>query len=125
MSEPTAQGKKFFQHSRQEIMKKFEKLRQSQRRLYADLANLEIQLQEHREVIRTLKSCNPSQKCFHSLSDILMGRNVQDMFPILLKEKDTLEKRLENLRKRIDEKSREVQDFQSTYNIRVISEQQT
>ncbi|GFR15524.1 uncharacterized protein TNCT_93291 [Trichonephila clavata] len=122
MSTETFQGKKFFQHSRQEIMKAFEKLRQVQRRLYAELANSEIQLHEYREVIKTLKSCHSAEKCFHSQSDILMEKTVQEMFPILVKEKDALEKQLENLRKLIDDKSREVQKFQDTYNIRVITE---
>ncbi|GFW29137.1 hypothetical protein TNCV_2838771 [Trichonephila clavipes] len=48
MSSESAQGKKLFLHSRQEIMKAFEQLRQVQRRLYAELANLEIQLHEYR-----------------------------------------------------------------------------
>ncbi|GIY91437.1 uncharacterized protein CEXT_671621 [Caerostris extrusa] len=113
-----------------EVIKNFEKLRQAQKQLYAELLNVEVQLQEYKiyqnrmEVLKTLRSSDPAQKCFRLQSDVLVEKTVKDVFPAVVLEKEKMEKTLEELRVAIQEKSRVVQEYQSHHRIRVLLEQQ-
>ncbi|GBM46514.1 hypothetical protein AVEN_109511-1 [Araneus ventricosus] len=112
-------------YSRQEVKKKFELLRQTQRQLYAEMANAEVQLSDYREVLWALKNSDPAAKCFYSQPGVLVQRTVEEIFPIVVLDKEKLENEIEKLRLRIEEKSREVEQFRATFNIQFLSEEQS
>lgn len=105
--------------SRQEVISKFEKLRHEQRHLYAELADAEMELYEHREVIKVLRHANPSQTCYSLMSDVMIRRRLKDAFPVVLMQKERIENTIEKLNNLIQEKGKEVLELQTNYNIRV------
>ncbi|XP_055950583.1 prefoldin subunit 2-like isoform X2 [Argiope bruennichi] len=89
------------------------------------MANAEVQLSDHREVLKTLKNCDPAAKCFYTQSGVLLERTVKEIFPLVVMGKEKLEKEIENLRLRIEEKTREVDQFRITFNVQILSEEQS
>ncbi|XP_035220325.1 prefoldin subunit 2-like [Stegodyphus dumicola] len=105
--------------SKHEIISQFNKLRQEQRKLYAELADKEVNLQEYREVLKILKEVNPNRKCFRLSSGILLERSVHETYPSLLLQREMLEEQIEDLTARIVESTKVIQDFQLKYSVRI------
>ncbi|CAL1266648.1 unnamed protein product [Larinioides sclopetarius] len=89
------------------------------------MANAEVQLSDYREVLWALKNSDPDAKCFYSQPDVLVERTVKEIFPLVVLDKEKLENEIEKLRQRIEEKSREVEQFRTTFNIQLLSEEQS
>ncbi|XP_033641500.1 prefoldin subunit 2-like [Asterias rubens] len=107
----------------EQIVGKFNQLRQEQRSLMSKIAELEGDQNEHRLVIEALKDVNGERKCFRLVGGVLVERTVKDVTPALQHNKDQLGKLVEALTKQVEAKGKEINDFREKHNIRVKGEQ--
>lgn len=69
--------------SKEEILAGFQSLRQEQRQLANKITELELDLNEHKIVVETLKQVSGSRKCFRMVGGVLAERTVEDILPEL------------------------------------------
>ncbi|KAL1491823.1 hypothetical protein ABEB36_012360 [Hypothenemus hampei] len=102
----------------QEILTGFQALRSEQRNLSTKLSELEVDLNEHRLVIETLKNVNEDRKCFRLIGGILTERKVKDVLPVLITNSEKLKEYIEKLNEQITKKGQELNEYREKHNIR-------
>ncbi|CAG9769600.1 unnamed protein product [Ceutorhynchus assimilis] len=102
----------------QEILAGFQSLRTDQRFLTSKLAELELDQNEHKMVIETLKNVSQERKCFRFVGGVLTERKVKDVLPVLQSNSEKLKEIIEKLEERITNKGQEINEYREKYNIR-------
>ncbi|CAH0559216.1 unnamed protein product [Brassicogethes aeneus] len=102
----------------EEIMNGFQSLRAEQRTLTSKLSEFELDLNEHKMVIETLKNVNDDRKCFRLVGGVLTERKVKDVLPVLITNQEKLAEFIEKLNEQISKKGQEINDFREKHNIR-------
>ncbi|XP_066424252.1 prefoldin subunit 2 isoform X2 [Molothrus aeneus] len=69
--------------SAEQVVSRFNRLRQDQRGLASKAAELELELNEHTLVIETLREVDPTRKCFRMVGGVLVERTVKEVLPAL------------------------------------------
>ncbi|NXM23491.1 PFD2 protein, partial [Oxyruncus cristatus] len=69
--------------SPEQVVSRFNRLRQDQRGLASKAAELELELNEHSLVIETLREVDPTRKCFRMVGGVLVERTVKEVLPAL------------------------------------------
>jgi prefoldin subunit 2 len=105
----------------QEIIQKFNRLRQEVSSIMGKLNDLEADTAERDTVIKTLEPMEPSRKAFRLVHDVLVERTVGEVLPAIRKEKDRLEAVTQTFQKGYEQKKQELTDFQKKYKIKVKS----
>ena len=111
--------------SQEQIIMKFNQLRQEQRMLANKYTELEVEVSEHNAVIDTLKKVDGKRKCFRSVGGILVERTVQDVLPALENNKVQIQGVLERLEGQMKTKGEEIVKFKEDHNIRMKGERDT
>ncbi|XP_057672890.1 prefoldin subunit 2 [Diorhabda carinulata] len=102
----------------EEILAGFQNLRAEQRALSGKLSEFEVDLNEHRMVIETLKNVNEERKCFRLIGGILTERTVKDVLPALTTNQEKLKEIIEKLHEQISKKGQEINDYREKHNIK-------
>lgn len=97
--------------------RKVNALRQEQRELVNRLNDLESNLTETKLVAEALQQVDPSRKCYRSQGGILVEQKVEDVIPALEKSRDEIEKEVENTKKLITEKGKDILNFVNENNL--------
>ncbi|VVC91070.1 prefoldin subunit 2 [Leptidea sinapis] len=105
--------------SSEEIFAGFQTLRTEQRQLANKITELEMDLNEHKIVIETLETVEPSRKCFRMIGGVLVERTVADVLPQLQGNKERLPRALQALNEQLARKGQEINDYIEKYDIRV------
>ncbi|CAH2047599.1 unnamed protein product, partial [Iphiclides podalirius] len=103
----------------EEIFAGFQNLRSEQRQLASKISELEMDLNEHKIVIETLKAVEKTRKCFRMIGGILVERTVGDVLPELENNQERLPKAIQALNEQLTRKGQEINEYIETYDIRV------
>ncbi|CAG9787579.1 unnamed protein product [Diatraea saccharalis] len=117
MAKPAPKGGKT--KSSEEIFAGFQTLRSEQRQLANKISELEMDLNEHKIVIDTLKGVDGSRKCFRMVGGVLVERTVADVLPELEMNKERLPKALQALHEQLSRKGQEINEYIERHDIRV------
>ncbi|KAJ8974651.1 hypothetical protein NQ317_019888 [Molorchus minor] len=94
-----------------EILNGFQSLRAEQRALSGKLSEFELDLNEHKMVIETLKNVNEDRKCFRLIGGVLTERKVKDVLPVLITNQEKLREFIEKLNEQITKKGQEINEY--------------
>lgn len=83
------------------------------------IGELELQLDEHSLVIKTMDPMPADRKCFRLINGVLVERIVKEVLPALKTNKDGISSTIEQLTKQYKTKDKEFADFQKKNNIRI------
>lgn len=114
-SSSTAAGKK----SQEDIIAQFNKMRNEQRTLASKLSELQMDLNEHKLVLETLEKVSADRRCFRLIGGVLVERNVGQVAPALLNNKEKMSKLVETLEKQLTEKGKSINDYMVQNNIQI------
>ncbi|XP_042878335.1 prefoldin subunit 2-like [Penaeus japonicus] len=103
----------------EEIVQKFQQMRNEQRSLMAKITELEQDLNEHKVVIETLTEVSPERKCFRMVGGVLVERTVAEILPALTNNRDQLTKVIESLNDKLVAKGKEVNEYREKHGIRI------
>ncbi|KAK7086841.1 Prefoldin subunit 2 [Halocaridina rubra] len=103
----------------EEIVQKFQTLRNEQRSLMAKISELEQDLNEHKIVIETLQDVSPDRKCFRMVGGVLVERTVNEILPALTNNRDQLSKVIDSLNEKLVNKGKEVNEYKEKHGIRI------
>ncbi|KAK4309281.1 hypothetical protein Pmani_019093 [Petrolisthes manimaculis] len=103
----------------EEIVQKFQQLRNEQRSLMAKISELEQDLNEHKIVIETLQDVSPERKCFRMVGGVLVERTVTEILPALVNNKEQLTKVIDSLNVKLVSKGKEVNEYRAKHNIKI------
>ncbi|KAG7161555.1 prefoldin subunit 2-like [Homarus americanus] len=103
----------------EEIVQKFQQMRNEQRSLMAKITELEQDLNEHKIVIETLQDVSPDRKCFRMVGGVLVERTVMEVLPALQNNKEQLTKVIDSLNSKLVSKGKEVNEFRAKHNIKI------
>ncbi|XP_066985446.1 prefoldin subunit 2 [Macrobrachium rosenbergii] len=103
----------------EEIVQKFQTLRNEQRSLMAKISELEQDLNEHKIVIETLQDVSPDRKCFRMVGGVLVERTVNEVLPALTNNRDQLTKVIDSLNEKLVSKGKEVNEYKEKHGIRI------
>ncbi|CAK9826278.1 Prefoldin subunit 2 [Anthophora retusa] len=109
--------------SNAEILSEFQMLRNEQRAMANKLSEMEMELNEHKIVIDTLKNVDPRRKCYRMTGGVLCERTVEDVMPALVTNKEQLIKVIDALNEQLTNKGIEINEFKEKHNIRIKGQQ--
>lgn len=115
----TKKGKSTGGLSQDQIIMKFNQMRQEQRIVVNKISELEAEVHEHSIVIETLKNVDPSRKCFRMVGGILSERTVNEVLPALQQNKSQIEEVIEKLKGQLEERGKELNKFVEEHNIQI------
>ncbi|XP_064899254.1 prefoldin subunit 2 [Columba livia] len=107
----------------EQVVARFNRLRQEQRGLASKAAELELELNEHSLVIETLREVDPTRRCYRMVGGILVERTVKEVLPALEANKEQINKLLESLSQQLQAKGRELNEFREQHNVRLLGEE--
>ncbi|KAI5633343.1 prefoldin subunit domain-containing protein [Phthorimaea operculella] len=105
--------------SNEEIFAGFQTLRAEQRQLANKISELEMDLNEHKIVIETLRGVDTSRRCFRMVGGVLVERTVAEVLPELETNRERLPKALQALHEQLAKKGQEINDYIETHDIKV------
>ncbi|XP_067328745.1 prefoldin subunit 2 [Anolis sagrei] len=111
--------------SAEQVVAGFNRLRQEQRGLASKAAELEMELNEHKLVIETLREVDATRKCYRMVGGVLVERTVKEVLPALESNKEQIHKIIETLSQQLQAKGRELNEFREKHNIRLMGEDDT
>ncbi|KAL4709582.1 hypothetical protein ACJJTC_007313 [Scirpophaga incertulas] len=109
--------KKSKSKSNEEIFAGFQALRTEQRKLANKISELEMDLNEHKIVIETLKGVDMSRKCFRLIGGVLVERTVADVLPELEMNSERVPKAIQTLHEQLTLKGQEINDYIEKHDI--------
>ena len=111
----TKSGKK----SNEEIFAGFQTLRTEQRQIGSKISELQMDLNEHKIVIETLRGVEGSRKCFRMVGGVLVERTVADVLPELQNNCTQLPKAVAALEDQLAKKGEEINKYIEDHDIRI------
>ncbi|EFN77424.1 prefoldin subunit 2 [Harpegnathos saltator] len=105
--------------SNEQILSEFQTLRNEQRMMANKLSEMEMELNEHKIVIDTLKNVDPKKKCYRMIGGVLCERIVEDVMPALVINKEQLMKVIDTLNDQLTKKGIEINEYKEKHNIRI------
>ncbi|XP_034171738.1 prefoldin 2 [Osmia lignaria lignaria] len=109
--------------SNAEILSEFQMLRNEQRTMANKLSEMEMELNEHKIVIDTIKNIDPKRKCYRMTGGVLCERTVEDVMPALVTNKEQLTKVIDALNDQLMKKGVEINEFKEKHNIKIRGQQ--
>lgn len=98
--------------SKDEVVAKYQRMRQDEQTKRAKIQELMSQEAEFRVVIETLKPVDPDRRCYHQIGGVLAERTVKEVLPVLEVNRDGLAKLLTTLEAEFAKTVQERSDFQ-------------
>ncbi|KAG4106118.1 Prefoldin beta-like protein [Neocallimastix lanati (nom. inval.)] len=105
----------------QEIVAKFQSLKQELQSISTKVGELETEKDEHELVIQTLKPLNSDRKCFRLIHGVLVERTIKDVLPAVENNLVGINAIISQLVQTYKKKEEELLDFQKKYKIVVKS----
>ncbi|KAM3955693.1 prefoldin 2 [Aphomia sociella] len=105
--------------SNEEIYAGLQTLRTEQRQLANKISELEMDLNEHKTVIDTLREVEGPRKCFRMVGGVLVERTVADVLPELESNRERLPKALQSLHEQLTKKGQEINEYIESHDIHV------
>ncbi|KAG8222759.1 hypothetical protein J437_LFUL007840 [Ladona fulva] len=102
-----------------EILQGFQTLRNEQRQLVNKVAELEVELNEHKIVIETLDEVDGDRRCYRMIGGVLVERTVKEVLPALKNNKEQLMKVVETLNEQLTKKGQEINEYKEKHNLRL------
>eukprot|EP01134_Creolimax_fragrantissima_P002743 CFRG2743T1 len=106
----------------QDLIAKFNLMRQEQQTLANKISDLEIQRSEHDLVAKTLKDLPGDRKCYRMVGEVLTERTVVEVLPAVETNCAGIKKVMETLQQQVVDKGRELNEFKAKHNIRTKEE---
>ncbi|CAH1263035.1 PFDN2 [Branchiostoma lanceolatum] len=124
---PTAAkvGNKQLKLNQEQVVAGFNQLREQQRAVASKCSELEMELNEHRLVVDTLKDVDGDRKCFRMVGGVLVERTVKEVLPALEHNMEQLSKLIESLNAQVVAKGEELTKYREKYNIKIKGEDDT
>ncbi|KAJ2473034.1 Cochaperone prefoldin complex subunit [Coemansia sp. RSA 2322] len=85
------------------------------------IGELEMQLDEHKLVIKTMSPMNEDRKCFRLVNGVLIERTVKEVLPALETNQEGISSTIEQLTAQYKAKDKEFSEFQTKNHIRIAS----
>lgn len=101
----------------QEIIAKFQTLKQELQSISSKVGELETEKDEHQLVIETLKPLEENRKCFRLIHGVLVERTVKDVLPAVQTNLDGIKTIIDQLVSTYKRREEELSDFQKKYKI--------
>ncbi|EGD73184.1 hypothetical protein PTSG_04898 [Salpingoeca rosetta] len=105
--------------SDQEIVYRFQQMRQQQMELNQKIAELGGDVEEHKVVEDALSKTEADRKCFRMVSGVLIERTVAEVLPAIKQNKSQIEDLVKQLQKQLETTNKNLADYQKKYNIKV------
>lgn len=105
--------------SNEEIFAGFQALRTEQRQIGSKISELQMDLNEHKIVIETLRGVEGSRKCFRMVGGVLVERTVADVLPELQNNCTQLPKAVQALEEQLAKKGEEINKYIESHDIRI------
>merc|ERR1712018_304511 len=106
----------------EQIVAKFQEMRQQQRIIIGKISELEMEKKEHELVLATLTTVPDDRKCFRMVGGVLVERTVSEVTPALTTNTTQITKLIETLQKQLETKGTELNEYREKHNIRVRGE---
>jgi len=101
----------------EEINEGFQKLRLEQRKLITKLSEIEIDLNEHKIVLDTIKDLDGDRKCFRLIGNVLCEKTVKDVTPMLRANIEQLTACAESLNEQVKKVGEEMIEYKEKHSI--------
>ena len=108
--------------TQEEIVQYFHKLRGEQRAIAVKISEIEIDQNEHKLVIDTLKDLDPKRRCFRMVGGVLVERDVESVLPTLKNNHQKMGEILIKLNEQLLAKGKEINIYKDEYKIKVEGE---
>ncbi|KAG6440896.1 prefoldin subunit 2 [Manduca sexta] len=105
--------------SNEEIFAGFQTLRAEQRQLGSKISELQMDLNEHKIVIETLRGVEATRKCFRMVGGVLVERTVADVLPELETNCEQLPRAIRTLEEQLSKKGEEINAYIECHDIRI------
>jgi len=109
--------------NQQEIVAKFQQLRENQRNIATKITELDQDIKEHETVIEALKDVDPDRKCFQMIGGVLTEKTVKDVVPNLEDKKTKINGITEHLHKELKKAGEDLIKYKEEHNIQIRGEQ--
>lgn len=106
--------------SEQEVVARFQEMRQSISTLFSKLSDIEQEAQEHDLVIKQLQPMDKSRKCYRMIGDVLVERTVAETLPAVMRNREGLESVMKQLQTQLEAQQKALAEFQQKYKIRIM-----
>lgn len=103
--------------SEQEIVKVFSGMLDQRTNFIRKIGELEGEWSEHKRVHDSIKSMDPSRRAYQLINSVLVETTVGEVIPKIEANKDGLASVVGNLQTQLDTLSKEIQSYQTKYNI--------
>ncbi|KAJ1650865.1 Cochaperone prefoldin complex subunit [Coemansia sp. RSA 25] len=85
------------------------------------IGELELQLDEHNLVIKTMSPMAENRKCFRLINGVLVERTVKEVLPALKTNQEGIASTIEQLTQQYKAKDKEFSEFRTKHHIRIAS----
>ncbi|KAI9324489.1 Prefoldin subunit-domain-containing protein [Zopfochytrium polystomum] len=105
--------------SDQEIVAGFNTMKNELSQIASKLGELEMEKDEHKLVVDTMKPLAGTRKCFRLVGGVLVERTVADVLPSLEANMANIDKIIQQLVSTYKKKEEDFQEYQKKYNIKI------
>lgn len=110
---------------RQEIVEKFQRMREQQQEIAAQMHNIDEDRREHKRVMEVLKDMDPSRKCYRLVGEsTLVEYKVGDVLDILGGSLQNLDRGYDTMQEQLINKGKELNEYREKNNIRLVTEKE-
>eukprot|EP00878_Enallax_costatus_P006547 GHUV01006864.1.p1 GENE.GHUV01006864.1~~GHUV01006864.1.p1 ORF type:complete len:148 (+),score=44.73 GHUV01006864.1:465-908(+) len=106
--------------SEQEVVARFQEMRQNVSTLFSKLSDIEQEAQEHDLVIKQLQPMDKTRKCYRMIGDVLVERTVAETLPAVMRNREGLGNVMKQLQTQLETQQKALAEFQQKYKIRVM-----
>eukprot|EP00800_Vazella_pourtalesii_P004682 TRINITY_DN15429_c0_g1_i1.p1 TRINITY_DN15429_c0_g1~~TRINITY_DN15429_c0_g1_i1.p1 ORF type:complete len:134 (-),score=36.37 TRINITY_DN15429_c0_g1_i1:86-487(-) len=110
--------------TQEEIVNQFQKLRTEQRSIGMKISEIEMDQNEHKLVIETLKDLDPTRRCFRMVGGVLVERDVASVLPTLRVNFEKMGELLVKLNAQLITKGKEITAYKEKYQIKIEGEKE-
>ncbi|KAE8671997.1 putative prefoldin subunit 2 [Hibiscus syriacus] len=94
-------------------------MRSELNQIYSKITELEMEVSEHSLVINAIQQLDPSRRCYRMIGGVLVERTIKEVLPAVQRNKEGLEEVIARLNETLENKKKEIADFETKYKIRI------
>jgi len=107
-----------------QLLQQYQKMRAECNTYAQNIADLEMEKNEHKLVIDALEPLDGNRRCFRMVGGVLVERTVNEVLPAVKANLEKISSLTVQLNETLDRKEKELTEFQSRYRIRGDQEKQ-